>query len=121
MTEAPAAPFLRRQVVLAVVAGGVVLVAVVVVGAVMAGGHDAGHAALRPAADGSGVTAVSPMAESSRAAIWVAGAALVAVVVVLALALDHVVRVARFAAAGGRRHNLNPDDAGLPGPAQEDC
>ena len=92
-----AAWFLRRQLVLAGVAGAVVLVAVVGVVVVIDQGPGAASAALRPAADGSGVTAVSPVAETSRAATWAVGAALVAVAAVLTLLLDHAFRVARFA------------------------
>lgn len=103
MSEAPAAaPFLRRQLVLAVVAGAVVLVAVAVVAAAVAGGTEqVAHAALRPAPDGSGVTTVSPLARGSHTAVWVAGAALLAVAAVLAVALDQLWRVARFALGGG--------------------
>ncbi len=120
-----ATAFFRRQLVLVAVAGGVVLAAVVVVGAVMAGGHDAAnaaHAALRPSADGRGITAVSPLAESSRAAVWAAVAALLAVAAVLTVAVVHVVRVARFAVstrwAGGDTFR---NDAASPDVAREAC
>lgn len=116
-----AALFLRRQLVLAAVAGAVVLVAVVVVGAAMAGGHHAGHAALRPSADGSRVIAVSPLPEQSRSAVWVAGGALAAVAAVLALAVVHVCRVARFAVLSRSGGGTFPDDAGTQRPAQEAC
>lgn len=109
--------FLRRQLLLAGVAAGVVLLAVVVVGAVMADGRGASHAALRPSADGSRVIAVSPLAESSRVALWVAAVALVAVAAVLTLLVDHVYRVARFAVLS-RAGRTRPDDAALVG--QED-
>ena len=92
-----AAWFLRRQLVLAAVAGAVVLVAVVGVVVVIDQARGAASAALRPAADGSGVTPVSPVAETSRAATWVVGAAVVAVAAVLTVLLDHAYRVARFA------------------------
>lgn len=91
------AAFLRRQLVLAGVAGAVVLVAVAGAGFAIGQGRDAAAAALRPAADGTGVIAVSPAAESTRAATWVVGAALVAVAAVLTVSLDHAYRVARFA------------------------
>ncbi|HET7489760.1 MAG TPA: hypothetical protein VFJ85_17670 [Acidimicrobiales bacterium] len=94
MTDA--APLLRRQLILVGVAAAVVLLAVVGV-ALVIGGHDPAHAALRPAPDGTGFTALSPLAESSHTAVWVAGAGLVAVAVVLAAALNHMWRVARFA------------------------
>ncbi|MGI8684042.1 MAG: hypothetical protein ACR2MO_02900 [Acidimicrobiales bacterium] len=119
--DGEAVSFFRRQLVLAAVAGGVVLVAVVVVGAVMAAGSGLGHAALRPSADGSGVTAVSPLAESSRTAVWVAGAALVAVAAVLALAVAHVCRVARFAVSNRAGGDTFPNDAASPDAAQEAC
>ena len=89
--------FFRRQLLLAAVAGAVVLAAVVVVGVVIDNGRGAAHAALRPAADGSGVRAVSPLAESSRSTLWAAGVALVAVAAVLTVLLGHMVRIARFA------------------------
>ncbi len=91
-----AAMFFRRQVALSALAAAVVLVALLVVGSVMAQGEGASTAALRPAADGSRVDAVSPLAESSRSATWAAGVALVAVGALLVLLLDHVVQVVRF-------------------------
>lgn len=116
-----ATAFFRRQLVLVAVAGGVVLVAVVVVGAVMAGGHDAAHAALRPSADGRGITAVSPLAESSRTAVWAAVAALLAVAAVLTVAVVHVVRVARFAVSTRSGGDTFRNDAASPDVAQEAC
>ncbi|MGI8808753.1 MAG: hypothetical protein ACR2KK_13080 [Acidimicrobiales bacterium] len=119
--DGEATAFFRRQLVLVAVAGGVVLVAVIVVGAVMAGGHDAAHAALRPSADGSGVTAVSPLAESSRTAVWAAVAALLAVAAVLTVAVVHVCRVARFAVSTRTGGGSFPHDAASPDVAQEAC
>ena len=110
-----AAWFLRRQLVMAGVAAVVVLVAVAVAVVAMDQGRDAAHAALRPAADGSGVIAVSPLAESSRTATWLVVVALVAVAGVLTLLLDHAFRVARFAVLARPVH----DDAAAEA-AQED-
>ena len=92
-----AAWWLRRQLVLAAVAGVVVLVAIVGAGFAIDQGRDAAAAALRPTADGRGVIAVSPAAESTRAATWVVAVAVVVVAGVLTLLLDHAFRVARFA------------------------
>ena len=114
------ASFLRRQLVLAVVAGAVVLAALVAVAVFMDRGRDAAHAALRPATDGSGVTAVSPLGESFRSATWAVVVALVAVAAILTVLVDHVVRVARFTALarpGGR----SPRDDAAAAAAQEDC
>ena len=111
-TGASAAGFLRRQLVLAGLAGAVVLAAVLGAGIALDQGRDASVAALRPAADGRGVVAVSPAAESWRTAMWVVVVALVAVAAVLTLLLDHAFRVARFAvlARSGRAHP-GPDAA----------
>lgn len=102
-----AASFFRRQLVLAAVAGVVVLVALVGVVTVVDQGREAAHAALRPAPDGSGVRPVSPLDESLRSATWAVVLALVAVAVVLTMAVEHMLRVARFAVlsrpAGGNR------------------
>lgn len=115
-----ATSFLRRQLALAVVAGVVVLVAVVVVGAVMAGGSGDAHAALRPAADGSVVT-VSPLAQSTRSAVWVAVAALVAIAAVLALAMVHAWRVARFTVLSRSGGPTFTDEAVPPDAVEEAC
>ena len=85
---------IRRQLVMAVVAAGVVLVAVLMVAWAVPDG-DTSHAVLRMAPDGSRVVAASPVAESSRLATWVAGVALVAVTGVLIVLLQHTVRVVR--------------------------
>ncbi len=87
---------IRRQLVMAVVAAAVVLVAVLML--VWAIPDDAGRAVLRVAPDGSRVVTASP-AESSRWAMWVAVAALVAVGGVLLMLLHHTVRVFRSALA----------------------
>jgi hypothetical protein len=87
----------------------------------VAGGNDAAHAALRPAANGRGVTAVSPLAESSRTAVWAAVAALLVVAAVLALALDHVFRVARFAVSTHAGGGTYPDHVASSDVAQEAC
>ena len=100
----------RRQLVLAGVAGGVVLVAVAGAGFAIDQGRDAAAAALRPSADGRGVTAVSPAAEWSRTATWVVGVAVVAVAAVLTLLLDHAFRVARFLVLA-RPGRPDPEDA----------
>ena len=113
-----AASFFRRQLVLAAVAGAVVLAAVAAVGMVMDQGRGAAHAALRPAADGSGVRAVSPLAESSRSAVWAVGLALIAVAAVLTVLVDHVLRVARFAVLARPDRHTHRDPA--PGAAMED-
>lgn len=86
---------IRRQLVMAVVAAAVVLVAVVMVAWAVPDG-DAGSAVMRVAPDGSRVVTTSP-AEFSRWAMWVAVAALVAVVGVLVMLLHHTVRIARSA------------------------
>ena len=111
-----AASFVRRQLVLALVAGAVVLAALVAVAVVMNRGSGAAHAALRPAADGSGVTPVSPLGESFRSATLAVVVALVAVAAVLAVLVDHMVRVARFAVLARPRQLPARDDAVL-----EDC
>lgn len=85
---------IRRQLVMAVVAAAVVLVAVLMV----AWAVPAGNAVIRVAPDGSRVVTTSP-AESSRWAMWVAVAALAAVVGVLFMLLQHTVRIARSALA----------------------
>ena len=90
---------------MAVVAAGVVLVAVLMVAWAVPDG-DTSHAVLRMAPDGSRVVAISPAAESSRVATWVAGVALVAVTGVLVVLLHHTVRIVRSTLAGatpGRR------------------
>ncbi|HVM03801.1 MAG TPA: hypothetical protein VM242_01395 [Acidimicrobiales bacterium] len=87
----------RRQLVMAGVAAVVVLLAVAGAGFAIDRGRDAAAAALRPTADGRGVIAVSPAAESTRAATWVVAVAVVAVAAVLTVLLDHTFRVARFA------------------------
>lgn len=91
-----AAWWFRRQLVVTGVAGTVVLLAVAGAGLAIDQGSDAAAASLRPAADGRGVTAMSPAAEWSRTATWVVGIAVVAVAGVLTLLLDHAYRVARF-------------------------
>ncbi len=111
-----AASFFRRQLVLSLVAGGVVLAALVAVAVVMNRGSGAAHAALRPAPDGSGVTPVSPLGESFRSATLAVVVALVAVAAVLAVLVDHMVRVARFAVLARPRRHPTRDDAVL-----EDC
>ena len=116
----PAARFLRRQLVLAGVAAAVVLAAVLGVGVAVEHGRGAASAALRPAADGSGVIAVSPVVESSRAAMWAAMAALVAVAAVLTLLLDHAFRVARFAVLARPGRPPFGDEA-TADVAREDC
>ena len=78
------------------VAAAVVLVAVVVVAWAVPDGETS-HAVLRMAPDGSQVITASPAAESSRWAIWVAVAALIAVAGVFAMLVHHTVRVARSA------------------------
>ena len=105
-----AASFLRRQLVLAAVAGAVVLLAVVVVAVVIDDGRGAAHATLRPAADGSGVRAVSPLAEASRSTLWAAGIALLAVAAVLTVLIGHMVRVARFAVLARPAPLANPPE-----------
>lgn len=117
----PAAWFLRRQLVLAGMAGAVVLAAVVGVGVAVEQGRGATSAALRPAADGSGIiVAVSPVVESSRAAVWAAMAALLAVAAVLTLLLDHAFRVARFAVLARPGRPPLGDEA-TADVAREDC
>jgi len=88
---------IRRQLIMAVVAGAVVLVAVVMVAWAIPDG-DAGSAVMRVAPDGSRVITPSA-AESPRWAMWVTVAALVAVAGVLVMLLHHTVRVARSALA----------------------
>jgi hypothetical protein len=80
---------------MAVVAAAVVLVAVLMVAWAVPDG-DAGNAVIRVAPDGSRVVTTSP-AESSGGAMWVAVAALAAVVGVLVMLLHHTVRIARSA------------------------
>ena len=87
---------IRRQLVVAALAAAVVLASVLVVAWAVPDG-DAGHAVLRLAPDGSRVVTASPVAESSRFAIWVAVGALLAVSGVLVLLVHHTVRVARCA------------------------
>ena len=89
---------IRRQLVMAVVAAAVVLAAVLMMAWAVPDG-DAGRAVLRVAPDGSRVLTTSP-AESSPWAMWVAVAALAAVLGVLVMLLHHTVRVARSALAG---------------------
>ncbi len=84
---------------MALVAAGVVLVSVVLVAWAVPDGVS-GHAVLRMTPDGSQVVPVSPVAESSRWAVWIALAALVAVGGVLVVLLHHTVRVARSALGG---------------------
>jgi type VI protein secretion system component VasF len=87
--------FFWRQLILAVVAGAVVLVALVVVAVAVDNGREAADAALRPAADGT----VRPgsVSDSFRVAIWAVVVALVAVAALLTVLLGHMIRVARFA------------------------
>ncbi len=89
---------IHRQFVMAAVAAAVVLAAVLMVAWAIPDGA-AGRTVLRVAPDGSRVVTTS-VAESSRWAMWVAVAALVAVVGVLLMLLHHTVRVARSALAG---------------------
>ncbi len=89
---------IRRQLVMAVIAAAVVAVALLMV-AWAVPDSPAGRAVLRVAPDGSRVVTTAP-AESSRWAMWVAVAALAAVVGVLLMLLHHTVRVARSALAG---------------------
>jgi hypothetical protein len=104
---APARPtvdtLIRRQLVMALVAAAVVLLAVVMV-AWATPDADSSHAVLRVAPDGSRVVTASPAAESSRWALWVTIAALVAVAAVLVALLHHTVRVVRstFQRGGAR-------------------
>ena len=112
------ASFFRRQLVLAATAGAVVLGCVVVVAEVVDRAGAAAHVVLRPAADGSGIRAVSPVAESYRSTLWAAGLALVAVAVVLTLLLDHMFRVARFSVLS--RPSGRPRRDAAPEAAQED-
>lgn len=86
---------IRRQLVMAVVAAAVVLVAVLMVAWAVPDGGSA-YSVIRVAPDGSRVVTVSP-AESSPWPMWVAVAALVAVVGVLLMLLHHTVRIARSA------------------------
>ncbi len=88
---------IRRQLVMAVVAAAVVLAAVLMVAWAVPDG-DASRAVLRVTPDGSRVVTTAP-AEASRWAMWVAVAALAAVVGVLVMLLHHTVRVARSAFA----------------------
>ncbi len=84
---------------MALVAAGVVLVSVVLVAWAVPDG-ETGHAVLRMTPDGSHVVAASPVAQSSRWAVWVALAALAAVGGVLVALVHHTLRVARSALAG---------------------
>ena len=86
---------IRRQLVLAVVAAVVVLVAVLMVWWTFLSEGDPYDLVVRVAPDGTRV--LTTPAESSPWAIWVAVAALVAVVGVLLMLLHHTVRIARSA------------------------
>ena len=101
--RATADSFFRRQLVLAAVAGVVVLVGLLAVTALLGAGDPQAHAVLRPGSGAGRVEPASPMAESSRAATWAAGAALVAVLALLAVVVAHVVGVARFTMPRSRR------------------
>jgi len=83
---------------MSVVAAGVVLAAVLMVAWAIPD-DGGGSAVLRVAPDGSRMVTTSA-GESSRWAMWVAVAALVAVVGVLLMLLHHTVRVFRSAFAG---------------------
>ncbi|HEX2063347.1 MAG TPA: hypothetical protein VHE80_02885 [Acidimicrobiales bacterium] len=95
--------FFRRQLVLAAVAGAVVLVGLLAVTALLGAGESDAHAVLRPGSEMGRVEPASPMAESTRAATWAAAVVLVAVLAVLALVVVHVVGVARFTLPRSRR------------------
>ena len=87
--------FFWRQLILAVVAGAVVMVALVVVAVAVDNGREAAHAALHPGADGT----VRPgsISDSFRVATWAVVVALVAVAALLTVLVGHMIRVARFA------------------------